>query len=58
MACRNCSAAEKCVQVFGGIAWDKGLFGRTRFEWENNMNSLLKSGGYMEWISLTKDRDM
>jgi len=58
MACRTCSEAEKCVQGFGEVACSKGPFGRPTCEWENNMNSFLKSIEGMEWISLTKDRDV
>lgn len=58
MACRTCSQTEKCVQGFGEDAWGKGLFGRTRCEWENNMNSFLKGIEGMELINLTRNWDM
>jgi hypothetical protein len=58
MACRTCSQAEKCVEGFGEDAWSKGPFGRPRCEWENNMNSFLKSTEDMEWVNLAKDRDV
>jgi hypothetical protein len=41
----------------GEDAVSKGPFGRPRCEWENNINSFLKSIEGMERIDLIKDRD-
>jgi hypothetical protein len=61
MTCRTCREEEKCVslQCFGGETSSKGLFGRPRREWKNNIKLLRKDNWRAwTWLGLTEDRNM